>query len=138
MTADLRSADVYISIFGRDPILQKDGKTKTSKDDAAQNRTFEAITHAKNRIQSLVAGKLQSKFCPVLCFRRDEEFKTEPLSPMPTMILTEKEHIMAGEISVLTGYEKDELISNIENATNIEDIKKAFLMLLEYLPNSGY
>ena len=57
---------------------------------------------------------------------------------MPTMILTEKEHIMAGEISVLTGYEKDELISNIENATNIEDIKKAFLMLLEYLPTSGY
>ena len=75
MTADLRSADVYISIFGRDPILQKDGKTKTSKDDAAQNRTFEAITHAKNRIQALVAGKLQSKFCPVLRFRRDEKFK---------------------------------------------------------------
>ncbi len=75
MAADLRSADVYISIFGRDPILQKDGKTKTSKDDAAQNRTFEAITHAKNRIQALVAGKLQSKFCPVLRFRRDEKFK---------------------------------------------------------------
>ena len=45
---------------------------------------------------------------------------------------------MAGEISVLTGYKKDVLISNIEDATNIEDIKKAFLMLLEYLPTSKY
>jgi len=61
MTADLRNADVYISIFG--------------KDQAAQNRTFAAITHARSRIQSLVAGKLQSKFCPVLCFHKDEKFK---------------------------------------------------------------
>jgi len=61
MTADLRHADVYVSIFG--------------KDEAAQNRTFAAITHARSRIQSLVAGKLQSKFCPVLCFHKDEKFK---------------------------------------------------------------
>jgi len=61
MTTDLRHAHVYISIFG--------------KDEAAQNRTFAAITHARSRIQSLVAGKLQSKFCPVLCFHKDEKFK---------------------------------------------------------------
>jgi len=61
MTADLRNADVYISIFG--------------KDQAAQNRTFAAITHARSRIQSLVASKLQSKFCPVLRFVEDEKFK---------------------------------------------------------------
>ncbi|MHC4488238.1 MAG: 30S ribosome-binding factor RbfA [Planctomycetota bacterium] len=61
MVADLRSADVYLSIF--------------SKDDATQNKTFAAITHAKSRIQSLLAGKLQSKFCPVLHFYRDEKFK---------------------------------------------------------------
>ena len=61
MTADLRSADVYLSIFG--------------KDDAAQNKTYAAITHAKSRIQSLLAGKLQCKFCPVLRFQRDEKFK---------------------------------------------------------------
>ena len=61
MAADLRNADVYISIFG--------------KDDAAQNRTFTAISHAKSRIQSLVARKLQSKFCPVLHFYRDEKLK---------------------------------------------------------------
>ncbi len=61
MAADLRSADVYLSIFG--------------KDDATQNKTFAAITHAKSRIQSLLAGKLQSKFCPVLHFYRDEKFK---------------------------------------------------------------
>jgi len=61
IAADLRSADVYLSIFG--------------KDDAAQNKTFVAITHAKNRIQSLLAGELQSKFCPVLHFYKDEKFK---------------------------------------------------------------
>ena len=61
MGPDLRSADVYLSIFG--------------KDDSAQNKTFGAITHAKNRVQSLVAGKLQSKFCPVLHFYKDEKFK---------------------------------------------------------------
>lgn len=61
MTADLRSADVYISIFG--------------KDDAVQNKTYAAITHAKSRIQSLLAGKLQCKFCPVLRFQRDEKLK---------------------------------------------------------------
>jgi len=61
MAADLRNADVYLSIFG--------------KDDAAQNRTFTAISHAKSRIQSLVAGKMRSKFCPVLHLYRDEKFK---------------------------------------------------------------
>ena len=61
MAPDLRNADVYLSIFG--------------KDDAAQNRTFSAISHAKSRIQSLVAGSLRSKFCPVLHLYRDEKFK---------------------------------------------------------------
>jgi ribosome-binding factor A len=61
MAADLRNADVYVSIFG--------------KDESAQNKTFAAILHAKSRIQSLVAGKMQSKFCPVLHFYSDEKFK---------------------------------------------------------------
>ena len=61
MAADLRSADVHVSIFG--------------KDESAANKTFAAITHARARIQSLLAGRLQSKFCPVLRFHRDEKFK---------------------------------------------------------------
>jgi ribosome-binding factor A len=61
MTADLRSADVYISIFG--------------SDQAGQNRAFEAIKHAKSRIQSLLASQVRSKFCPVLHFFKDEKFK---------------------------------------------------------------
>ena len=61
MAADLRNADVYLSIFG--------------KDETGQNKTFLAITHAKSRIQSLLAGKLRCKFSPVLCFHRDEKFK---------------------------------------------------------------
>ena len=61
MAADLRSADVYISVFGGD--------------ETAQNKTFTAIQHARSRIQSLLAGRIQSKFCPVLRFRKDEKFK---------------------------------------------------------------
>ena len=61
MTTDLRSADVYLSIFG--------------SDETGQKKTFAAITHAKSRIQSLLAGKLQCKFCPVLRFHKDEKFK---------------------------------------------------------------
>jgi len=45
------------------------------KDAVAQNKTFAAITHAKSRIQSLLADRLQCKFCPVLHFYRDEKFK---------------------------------------------------------------
>ncbi len=61
MAADLRNADVYISIFG--------------SDQAGQNKAFMAITHARSRIQSLLAGRMQSKFCPVLHFYTDEKFK---------------------------------------------------------------
>ncbi|MFC1604506.1 30S ribosome-binding factor RbfA [Planctomycetota bacterium] len=61
MAADLRNADVYLSFFG--------------SDEAGQNKGFSAITHAKSRIQSLLAGKVQSKFCPVLHFYKDEKFK---------------------------------------------------------------
>ncbi|MFZ0033416.1 MAG: 30S ribosome-binding factor RbfA [Sedimentisphaerales bacterium] len=61
VAADLRVADVYLSIFG--------------KDEVAQNKTYTAITHARSRIQSLLAGKLQCKFCPVLRFQMDDKFK---------------------------------------------------------------
>jgi len=58
---DLRSADVYLSIFGGD--------------DGTQTKTFAAISHARSRIQSLLAGRLRSKFCPTLRFHRDQQFK---------------------------------------------------------------
>lgn len=61
MGTDLRNAYVYVSIFG--------------KNQASQNKTFTAITHAKNRIQSLLADRMHSKFCPVLHLYMDEKFK---------------------------------------------------------------
>jgi ribosome-binding factor A len=61
MTADLRNANVYISVFG--------------SDEAGQNKVFTAIIHARSRIQSLLAGRVRSKFCPVLHFYQDEKFK---------------------------------------------------------------
>ena len=61
MSPDLRKAYVYMSIL--------------SKDEASQNKTFKAIEHAASRIQSLLADRIQSKFCPVLHFHRDEKFK---------------------------------------------------------------
>ncbi len=61
MSADLRNADVYISIFGSEEV--------------SQNKTYAAIVHAKRKIQSIVAGSMSSKFCPVLHFHKDEKFK---------------------------------------------------------------
>jgi ribosome-binding factor A len=61
VAADLRNAEVFISVFGAD--------------EAAQRRTFEAIEHGRRRIQSLMAQELDSKFCPVLHFKMDEAFK---------------------------------------------------------------
>ena len=59
--ADMRSADVYLSIF--------------APDEGAKDRTFEAITHARARIQSFLADALESKFCPVLRLHEDEQFR---------------------------------------------------------------
>ena len=61
MTPDLRNADVYISVLG--------------KNQASQNKTFEAINHAKSRVQFFVGSEIESKFCPILRFRLDESFK---------------------------------------------------------------
>ena len=72
MSPDLRNANVYLSIFGRD--------------EASQNKTFMAITHAKSRIQSMIGGKLHSKFCPVLHIYKDEKFK----KTLETMKLIDK------------------------------------------------
>ncbi len=58
---NMRKADVYVSIFG--------------EDETGQRKTFAAIEHARSRIQSLLADDMNSKFCPVLHFYRDEKFK---------------------------------------------------------------
>ncbi len=52
--ADMRSADVYLSIF--------------ASNEAAKDKTFTAITHARTRIQSFLANALESKFCPCWAF----------------------------------------------------------------------
>jgi len=59
--ADLRSADVYLSIF--------------AAAESAKDRSFAAITHARPRIQSFLAEALEGKFCPVLRFHEDEQFR---------------------------------------------------------------
>jgi ribosome-binding factor A len=77
MAADLRSADVYISIFGGSQ--------------TGQSKTLTAITHAKSRIQSILADNLQSKFCPVLRFHLDEKFK-KTLEILKLIDQTSSEH----------------------------------------------
>ena len=61
VSPDLRSADVYLSVLG--------------KDKTAENTTFMAIEHARRRIQSVVAASIKSKFCPVIQLHKDEKFK---------------------------------------------------------------
>jgi ribosome-binding factor A len=74
MATDLRAANVYLSIL--------ETKTTTLNRDTTDDRagdqhgkTFDAINHAKSRIQAMLANKLQSKFCPVLRFRTDKQLK---------------------------------------------------------------
>ena len=61
ISADLRIANVYVSIFGGA--------------ESAQNTVFNAILHAKKRIQMFLAQRIQSRFCPVLNIHRDDTFK---------------------------------------------------------------
>jgi ribosome-binding factor A len=61
VSADMRIANVYLSMFGG---------TET-----AQNKTFAAILHAKKRIQGILAEQIQSRFCPVINLHKDENFK---------------------------------------------------------------
>ena len=61
VTADLRHAEVYLSLF--------------AADESAKDRTLAAITHARARIQSFLAEALDSKFCPVLHLQQDEQFR---------------------------------------------------------------
>ncbi len=72
LATDLRTADVYLSVFSRSP--------------ASREKTFVAITHARSRIQSVLAGAMKSKFCPVLRFHKDEAFK----KTLETMNLIDK------------------------------------------------
>jgi len=60
MAPDLRAAEVYLSVL--------------APNEADENKTFAAIDHATKRIQSLLGAALESKFCPVLRFHRDEHF----------------------------------------------------------------
>lgn len=61
VAADLRIADVYLSLFGGN--------------DADQNKTFAAIEHARVKIQSVLADGLECRYCPVLRLHRDERLK---------------------------------------------------------------
>ena len=61
VSPNLKAADVYLSIFGGD--------------EKVQNKTFMAITHATPKIQSILAGRLTSKFCPSLHFKIDDNLK---------------------------------------------------------------
>lgn len=61
ISADLRKADVYVSIRG--------------KNESAERETFAAIRHARNRIQAFVADEIQARFCPSINLHLDEQLK---------------------------------------------------------------
>ncbi len=61
VSADLRIANVYLSVFGGTQ--------------AQQDRAFDAIMHARKHIQMFLAQNLQARFCPVLNLHRDDKFK---------------------------------------------------------------
>jgi ribosome-binding factor A len=58
---DLRTADVYLSIFG--------------KDEKTSHLTFTAIEHARPKIQSMLAHRLETRYCPALRFHETDKLK---------------------------------------------------------------
>ena len=77
--ADMRGADVYLSLF--------------ASAEGARDRTFAAITHARAKIQSYLADALESKFCPVLRFHEDEQFrKTLEIMRLIDQVASECQH----------------------------------------------
>lgn len=100
VSADLRNADVYISVLSFDPEALDGGKNE-----AAQNKTFNAIQHASKRIQVFLAQSIKSKFCPVLHIKFDENFK----KTLETMRII------------------DQAVSNLDNTNEIDDTNKKIL-----------
>ena len=90
VSPDLRNADVFISVM--------------AANEATQNKTFNAITHAVKRIQVFVAHALTSKFCPVIHIKNDDKFK----KTIETMRLIDQ----AVSQYHLTDEEEDEEISD--------------------------
>lgn len=79
VTADMRGADVYLSLF--------------ASAEGARGRTLAAITHARARIQSYLADAIESKFCPVLRFHEDEQFrKTLEIMRLIDQVASEYRH----------------------------------------------
>jgi ribosome-binding factor A len=61
VAADLRVAEVYLSVL--------------AKDAATEELTLTAIEHARPRIQAYLADEVSSRFCPVIRLHRDAQFK---------------------------------------------------------------
>lgn len=61
VSADLRNADVFLSII--------------TDDEAVRRKTFVAIEHAANHIRAQLSQRMTSKFCPRLNFREDSKIK---------------------------------------------------------------
>lgn len=61
VSADLRNADVFLSIM--------------TDDEAVRRRTFVAIEHAANRVRARLSRRMTSKFCPRLNFHEDTKIK---------------------------------------------------------------
>jgi len=91
VSLNLKTADIYLSIFGGD--------------DKSQKKTFIAIKHATPKIQSILAGRLTCRFCPSLHFQMDETLK----KTMETLKIINK---VASEYKI-------EEIEEIENDTQV-------------------
>ena len=60
VSGDLRHAKVHVSIMGTE---------------AQQQRALEGLNHASGFLQARVAARLQTRFTPILSFKRDDSVK---------------------------------------------------------------
>jgi ribosome-binding factor A len=59
-SADIRNATVHVSVMGTE---------------SQQNKAFAALKHGAGFLQSKVAARLQTRFTPVLSFKKDDSIK---------------------------------------------------------------
>jgi ribosome-binding factor A len=61
VSPDIRNADIYLSVMAADEVIEK--------------RTHIAIRHATKHIQSMLAERMTTRFCPILRLLKDEKIK---------------------------------------------------------------
>lgn len=110
LTPDSRQADVIVRIFANTEVEKKN--------------TFKAIQHARGHIQTVLAGELNIRFCPIISFSLDEKMeKTLDTLRLIDQVSAELAHSSGGE-EVEESEEAAEEFEDVETIEDVEDFEE--------------